>query len=544
MDVVLVGLSGSGKTSTARALAQRHGAQLVDLDEHVAQRAGSSVADVFAREGEAGFRQREADAIAGLGAPDASPRIARVIATGGGAVVAPRNRWRLYRGRRVVWLDGDPETILPRLRDSEARPLLAGPDPLAALKALGRERERFYAAGHRVDADGEPDHVLERVEEALAAAATPGTRLLGTQTPIGRLELSAGSGAAAVADALGRLEARRGAVVSEPVAWRLHGPWLSDASAAAGRPLDHVLVPRGERAKMIRAWERLVRDLAARRMERGDPIVALGGGALGDAAGFAAATYLRGVPLVQVPTTMLAQIDSAIGGKTGLDLPEGKNLVGAFHQPAAIVLDVALLGTLPSRERRAALGEAVKYALLGDEPLMALLERDGAALAERGSDALQSGALAEMVERCAWAKVEVVSADEREAAGRIVLNLGHSIGHAVEAAAGYRGITHGEAVAHGLRGALAVGEAVGVTPRDVRERAEALLDELGLATEPPPVDHDRVRGHLGADKKHAGGVLRWVLVGASGPVVRSDVPDTVVERGLEAALGGRPVVAR
>jgi 3-dehydroquinate synthetase len=544
MDVVLVGLSGSGKTSTARALARRHGAELVDLDEQVAQHAGSSVADVFAREGEARFRQREAEAIARLGAPDASPRVTRVVATGGGAVVAPRNRWRLYRGRRVVWLDGDPETLLPRLRDGEERPLLAGPDPLSALKALGRERERFYAAGQRVDADGDPNRVLERVEEALAGPAAPGTRLLATQTPIGRLELSAGSGAAAVADALGRLEARRGAVVSEPVAWRLHGSWLRDALAAAGRPLEHVLVPRGERAKMIRAWERLVRDLAARRMERGDPIVALGGGALGDAAGFAAATYLRGVPLVQVPTTMLAQIDSAIGGKTGLDLPEGKNLVGAFHQPAAIVLDVALLGTLPSRERRAALGEAVKYALLGDEPLMALLERDGPALAERGSDALESGALAEMVERCAWAKVEVVSADEREAAGRIVLNLGHSIGHAVEAAAGYRGITHGEAVAHGLRGALAVGEAVGVTPRDVRERAEALLDALGLATEPPPVEHGRVRGHLGADKKHAGGVLRWVLVGERGPVVRSDVPDTVVERGLEAALRGRPVAAR
>jgi 3-dehydroquinate synthetase/shikimate kinase len=544
MEVVLVGLSGSGKTSIARALAQRHGAELVDLDDSVGLTAGSSVADIFAREGETGFREREAVAIAALGAPDTSPRIRRIIATGGGAVVAPRNRWRLYRGRRVVWLDADPGMLLPRLRDGEERPLLAGPDPLAALKALGRERERFYAAGQRVDADGEPERVLERVEAALRARAPAGTPLLATQTAIGRMELSAGSGASAVADALGRLEARRAVVVSEPVAWRLHGPWLRDVLLAAGRPVDHVLVPRGERAKMIRAWERLVRDLAARRLERGDPIVALGGGALGDAAGFAAATYLRGVPLVQVPTTMLAQIDSAIGGKTGLDLPEGKNLVGAFHQPAAIVLDVALLGTLPSRERRAALGEAVKYALLGDEPLMALLERDGAVLAERGSDALESGALAEMVERCAWAKVQVVLADEREAAGRIVLNLGHSIGHAVEAAAGYRGIAHGEAVAHGLRGALAIGDAVGVTPRGVRARAEALLDALGLATEPPPVDHDRVRGHLGADKKHAGGVLRWVLVGENGPVVRSDVPDAVVERGLEAALRGRPVVAR
>ena len=166
-------------------------------------------------------------------------------------------------------------------------------------------------------------------------------------------------------------------------------------------------------------------------MRRDEPIVAIGGGALGDAAGFLAATYLRGVPIVHVPTTLVAQIDSSIGGKTGVDLPEGKNLVGAFHQPAAVVIDVAALRTLPERHRRAALGEAVKMGVLGDERLFELLETDGPAIARGDDAAFDSGAVAEVVERCAWAKVAVVLADEREhdaTGGRITLNLGHSLG--------------------------------------------------------------------------------------------------------------------
>jgi 3-dehydroquinate synthase len=246
------------------------------------------------------------------------------------------------------------------------------------------------------------------------------------------------------------------------------------------------------------------------------------------------------VPLIGVPTTLLAQVDAAIGGKTGLDLPEGKNLVGAFHQPSAMVLDIDLLATLPARQRRAALGEVVKYAALGDERLFALLEAEGPALASGDPSAVASGALAELVERCAWAKVEVVTADERESGPRVRLNLGHSLGHAIETATGFRGILHGEAVAHGLRGSVAVGRALGVTPAERGERIVGLLDRLGLAISPPQATAADVAAALGADKKVAGGRLRWVLPSADGVVVRDDVPDAAVQAGIAAALAGAP----
>ena len=268
--------------------------------------------------------------------------------------------------------------------------------------------------------------------------------------------------------------------------------------------------------------------------------MAIGGGALGDAVGFLAATWLRGVPFIQVPTTLVAQIDSAIGGKTGVDLAAGKNLVGAFHHPVAIIIDVAALRTLPERQIRAALAEAVKMAALGDERLFELLESHGTAIARSDSAAFESGAVAELVERAGWAKVEVVMADERErgtTGGRIALNLGHSLGHAVEAAAGFGGLLHGEAVAYGLRAATRIGVEVGVTPPERANRIGRLLDVLGLAREPLPYSLDTVMGHLATDKKHTGGRLRWVLPTADGIVVRDDVEAAVLEDAAAAMLG-------
>ena len=308
-----------------------------------------------------------------------------------------------------------------------------------------------------------------------------------------------------------------------------------------GREVVRILLPQGEDAKRLAVIETAARELAALRVERSEVLVAVGGGALGDAAGFLAAIYLRGVAFIHVPTTLVAQIDSSIGGKTGVDLPEGKNLVGAFHQPSAIVIDIDLLRTLPERQLRAALGEAVKMATLGDERLFELLETDGPAIARGDAAAFESGAVAELVERAGWAKVEVVVADERErgsAGGRITLNLGHSLGHAFEAAAGYGGLLHGEAVAYGLRAAIRIGVEVGVTPPDRAERIGRLLDRLELATEPLPYSLTAVLGHLATDKKHAAGRLRLVLPTASGVVVRDDIDRAIVERAAEALLVG------
>ena len=544
MDVILVGLPGSGKSVVGRRLAGRHGAAFIDLDERIETAAGRTIPELFAEQGETAFRAAERAAIAGLGPPDPGTAIARVVATGGGAVVDPRNRWALYRGRVAVWLDGRPEVLAQRLRRSpHVRPLIVGREPVAAVRDLAMKRQRYYAAAAvRINGVPEVRGVVEAVGTAVGADRPAGTRLLDADTRIGRYVLGEGIAAVAVADGLRRLGAERAILVSEPGAWEAAGQAIAAGLAADGWTVERVLLPQGEDAKRLAVVETAARELARLRVERNEPIVAIGGGALGDAAGFLAATYLRGIPFIQVPTTLVAQIDSAIGGKTGVDLPEGKNLVGAFHQPEAIVVDVAVLATLPERQRWAALGEAVKMAALGDERLFELLEADGEAIARGDRATVERGALAELVERAGWAKIEVVSADERErgaAAGRITLNLGHSLGHAVEAAGGFGDLLHGEAVAYGLRAACAIGLEIGLTPGDRSARIVGLLDRLGLGREPLPYPLATILGHLATDKKHAGGKLRWVIPTADGVEITTDVPADVVERAAAGLLAAR-----
>jgi 3-dehydroquinate synthetase/shikimate kinase len=545
MDVVLVGLPGSGKSVIGKRLAHRHGATFLDLDERIESEAGRSIPEIFAEDGEPAFRALERDAIAGLGPADSAVDVRRVIATGGGAVVDPRNRWALYRGRASVWLDGRPEVLAQRLRRSpHVRPLVSGRDPIGAIRDLAGRRERFYAAATlRQSGVREVHGVVEAIEERLPGVdgvAAAGTTLLRTATPIGRIVLGERILAGALAAELRLLNARRAILVSEPGAWAAVGERLAAALAELEWSVERVLLPQGEAAKTLAVVEAAAEELAALRVERAEPIVAVGGGALGDTAGFLAATYLRGIPFIQVPTTLVAQIDSAIGGKTGLDLPAGKNLVGAFHQPAAIVIDVDVLRTMPPRQLRAALGEAVKMAALGDERLFELLEAHASAIAAGDPSVFDSGAVAELVERAGWAKVEVVIADERERAasgGRIHLNLGHSVGHAVEAAAGYLDLLHGEAVAYGLRAAARIGMDAGVTPPERADRIGRLLDTLALGKEPLPYPQATILGHLGADKKHAAGKLRWVLPTATGVEVRDDIPPSMVESAVAGLLG-------
>lgn len=550
MDIVLVGLPGSGKSVVGKRLAHRHGASFIDLDERIERTDGRPIPTIFAEDGEAAFRTLERQAIADLGPANSDPEVRRIVATGGGAVVDPRNRWALYRNRLVVWLDSRPEVLAQRLRRSpHVRPLVTGRDPIGTLRDLAGRRERFYAAAAvQISGVTEVAGVVAAVETRLSAwnaAADGPTTLLRAATPIGRIVIGDGIAAVAVGKALDRLEARRAILVSEPGAWDAVGKDLADGLVAGGRPVTTIMLPQGESAKRLGVVETAASDLARLHVERNEPLVAIGGGALGDAAGFLAATYLRGIPIIHLPTTLVAQIDSSIGGKTAVDLPEGKNLVGAFHQPADIVIDIGALTSLPDRQRRAALGEAIKMAVLGDERLFELLELHGDAIAQGSAASVARGDVAEVVERCAWAKVEVVVADERERGprgGRITLNLGHSLGHAVEAAAGYEGLLHGEAVAYGLRAACRLGEAAGVTPPERSRRITTLLDALDLAREPLHYPIDTVLDHLAADKKHAGGRLRWVLPTADGVEVRADVPDALVveaARSLLAAASAR-----
>ncbi len=421
------------------------------------------------------------------------------------------------------------------------RPLVVGRDPIGAVRDLAAKRERFYAAADiRIAGVAEVPDVIKAIEARLAEdRSRDGTTLLRAETAIGRVVIGDGIAAAEIAGALRRLGARRAILVSEPGAWEAVGVAVATTLRVAGWTVETILLPQGEDAKRLAVVEGAARDLVRLRADRAEPLVAIGGGALGDAAGFLAATYLRGVPLIHVPTTLVAQIDSSIGGKTGVDLPEGKNLVGAFHLPETTIVDVAVLRSLPERHRRAALGEAVKMAALGDERLFELLESRGPAIAVGADDPDALGVVAELVERCAWAKVEVVLADEREhdpTGGRITLNLGHSVGHALEATAGYSRLLHGEAVAYGLRAACSIGRALEVTPADRADRIAALLDRLELGTAPLDYPLETVMAHLATDKKHAAGTLRWVLPTAEGVVVQTGVEAAVVEGAVTALL--------
>ena len=547
MDLVLVGLPGSGKSVVGRRVASRHGAAFVDLDERIEAEAGRSVAEIFAAEGEAGFRRRERAAVLALGPADSGAALARVISPGGGAIVDPRNRWSLFRGRAVAWLDVRPEVLAQRLRNSPTvRPLVQGPDALGRIRALAAARARFYGAATRINGVAEVGGVVSAVERVIAAGIPASTTLLRTRTAVGEVVVGEGIAADAIARTLRDLHGRRAVIVSEPGAWEAFGAGVAEALRADDWPVEVVMLPAGEAAKRISVIEDAARELARRRVERGDPLIAIGGGALGDPAGFLAAAYLRGVPWIQVPTTLVAQVDSSLGGKTGVDLPEGKNLLGAFHQPAAIVLDMAALRTLPERQTRSALGEIVKMAALGDEALFAMLEADGDAIARGEAWAFEGGAMAEAVERAGWAKVEVVSADEKEqgaTAGRIALNLGHTTAHALEQVDGYENLLHGEAVAYGLRAAVRIGQAMGVTPPERAARIEGLLDRLALGSVPLPYPLDAVVAATGTDKKNAGGRLRWVLPVADGYVVRDDVPADAVRAAVAAVLAGRPASA-
>jgi shikimate kinase/3-dehydroquinate synthase len=542
MDVVLVGLPGSGKTAIGRRLANRHGAAFVDLDERIEEVAGRRIPEIFAEDGEAAFRRLERDAVLALGPADPEPAIRRVIAPGGGAVVDPRNRWALYRGRVPIWLDVRPEVLAQRLRRSpNVRPLVQGGDPLGRVRQLAAARERFYGAARRLNGIAETSSVVDAAGRLAASGPSPTTTLLRAKTSIGELVVGEGVAADAVGVALRRLEARRAILVSEPGAWAAFGEGLAEALRADGWPVETVMLPAGEDAKRLAVIEDAARQLARLRAERREPLVAIGGGALGDPAGFLAATYLRGVPWIGVPTTLVAQVDSSIGGKTGVDLPEGKNLLGAFHHPASIILDIAALQSLPERQLRAALGEIAKMAALGDEALFATLETEGEAVAAGAAVAFETGVMAMIVERPAWAKVTIVTADEREqgvTGGRITLNLGHTVAHALEAVDGYANLLHGEAVAYGTRAAVRIGAAMGVTPADRAARIEGLLTRLGLGVAPLPYPADTVVEATATDKKHAGGRLRWVLPTADGVLVRDDVPDEMLAEAVRGVLAG------
>jgi 3-dehydroquinate synthase len=299
------------------------------------------------------------------------------------------------------------------------------------------------------------------------------------------------------------------------------------AGSLAGRGLQTVLlsVPAGEEAKSLQVYGTLLHTLATQEAHRDDLVVALGGGAVGDLAGFVASTYMRGVSFVQVPTTLTAQVDAAIGGKTAVDLPEGKNLVGTFFQPVAVLADVTTLATLPDRDYRSGLAEVAKYALTLDSELLAELEADPGPVLDRDPEALER-----LVARCVWAKARTAGADERDTGARLVLNYGHTLGHALERLESYGGRSHGEGVAIGMVFGARLAESQGVAEAGLAARTVRLLKSLGLDPGGALPPADRIVEAIRLDKKYRGGV-RFVLLRAVGrPEVITDVPEADVRQ--------------
>jgi len=459
---------GAGKSTVGAEAARFLGRPFVDLDRELERETGSRVHQLFAERGEAEFRELEED-IAVEALADPAPV---VVALGGGAVTSERIRESLADGAFTVWLRVDADEAWRRAAGPE-RPLARDEE---AFHALYAERTPLYEQA----ADAEAEDVDDVVLAAAAVHVESGA--------LARLgELVPGDGPVAL--------------VTDPRVAGIHG---ADAQLALRDRLASVHeLPHGEAAKTVAACESLWQDLA---LDRTGTIVALGGGCTTDAAGFAAAGYLRGIPWVPVPTTLVGQVDAAIGGKTGVNLPGGKNLVGAFHWPARTMLDPALLQTLPADERRAGLAEVVKTGLLAGEELWELPEP-------------------EQVRRCAAFKSAVCLRDPHDRGERAMLNLGHTFAHALEAAAGYEGLSHGNAVALGLLAALRLS---GLDTSAVEET---------LAPKPARVDSDRAWEALRRDKKVQGGRIRLVLLERPGvPVWPAERPEAKVRAALNGII--------
>jgi shikimate kinase / 3-dehydroquinate synthase len=507
----LVGMMGAGKSAVGAALARRLGRPFVDADREIEAEAGCPVAEIFAAEGEAGFRARERRALGRLAGRSA------VVALGGGAMAQPGAPARLRASGRVVWLRARPETLEQRVGEGEGRPLLAGLGAAARrarLAGLLAAREPDYAAADlAIDTDG---RAVEELAAELAGRLAEGGGLGDGERTV-RVELGERSYDVRLGwgnlPRLGELVvaatgASRALVVTVPPVGRRYGARALRSLREAGLRSARIEVPDGDRTKNLRQLGRLYEALLDAGADRATVVVALGGGMVGDLAGFAAATLLRGLPFVQVPTTLLAMIDSSVGGKTGVNLPRGKNLVGAFHQPRAVLVDAAALRSLPRRVLAAGMAEVIKHGAIRDPALFALLERE----LERVMDLTDEGLVLEVLERAVAVKARVVELDEREAGLRMLLNFGHTLGHAVETLSGYRSVLHGEAVSMGMVFASRLSERLGLAPEGTAERLEQLLRRAGLPTELPPLDRRAYLSALRVDKKKRDARIRFVVL--------------------------------
>ncbi len=523
-NIYLIGFMGSGKSTVGKLLAQALHREFVDLDEEIAQQAGCSIPHIFQREGEVGFRERESAALRQI-----AQRQNLVIALGGGAVVRDEN-WKLVQETGIsIYLKVSPELLHQRLESQVERPLLgASPQRLQKITEILHQRQaRYEQADLTICNEGTPHEAVTMIREQLREMAA-----------IVRVALKERSYdiwvEPGILKKLGSLYRRyhlgpKAAIITDEIVAGLYSDSVCQSLRAQGVEAVLCTIPPGEDQKSLQTAERLYTRLLEAGLDRHSVIIALGGGVIGDLGGFVASTFLRGIEYIQIPTTLLAQVDSSIGGKTAVNHPLGKNLIGTFYQPRLVLIDPTVLQTLPKRELWSGLAEVIKYGLIGDPALLQRLEADLEYCVKNPTE------LGAIIGRCCTMKAEIVSADERESGRRSILNFGHTIGHALEAASGYE-LRHGEAIAWGMIAAARLSHRkTGLSTAEL-DRIERLLQRVPK----PSLGGLRVQAVvelLRRDKKSRDGQVRFVLLQSIGkPVLCDAVSDSDVQETLQTLL--------
>lgn len=526
-NIALIGFSATGKSIVAKKVAVQLSWDSVDTDEEIVKLSGRTIPEIFG-DGEDKFRQFEREVL-----KQACCRGKVVISTGGGIILDPRNVELLHETCIVICLEAKVETIYHRLlqdvlysSNPVVRPLLVGKDPLERIKQLKDSRQSYYAIGDwTVHTDNlttdevshevlkgwrytSRSHGVEQIMKADAACIVEtssrhypiflGWGLLGK---LGEKMNQAGLSGNAI-------------IISDETVFSIYGDQSRKAMQNSGFSVDYCLVPPGEASKNIDEVVKIYDFLINQQMERNDVIVALGGGVVGDLAGFVAATYLRGVPWVQVPTSLVGMVDASIGGKVAIDHSQGKNLIGAFYQPCLVLADVQMLTSLPQREFASGWAEVIKHGLISDAEFFKILEDNAEKLI-----GLTPDITANVIARSACIKARIVAEDERDTGKRIILNYGHTVAHGLEAASHYKNFLHGEAVAIGMMAAAKLSQRLGLLPQNVVQRQQALLEKFNLPVNCSEISLDDVLAAMELDKKVRNKAIRWVLLEDIGKVV-------------------------
>lgn len=541
-NIFLVGLMGSGKTTVGRLLAKRLGLKFVDSDHEIESRTGATISWIFEIEGEESFRRREVETI-----KDLTGQTGVVLATGGGAVIHPENRKHLKSRGTVIYLRASVSNILQRTMHDKSRPLLQTENRRKKLEELSRQREPLYREVADIIVDTGRPNVHAMVQSIIAQLANyqkgnsskkrrkrPSNQVKKDivimkpshshlKVDLGERSYPIEIGTDLLRDV--RLLARtirgqRIVIITNTVVAPLYLDRLTHSLKEAGKDVSSLILPDGEKEKNWESLMKIFDFLMENKSDRKTTLVALGGGVIGDLTGYAAASFMRGVSFVQVPTTLLAEVDSSVGGKTGINHPLGKNMIGAFYQPEAVIADTTTLNTLHDRELVAGLAEVIKYGAIVDAAFFQWLEKNMEKLLARDSEAL-----AYAIRRSCEIKADIVRQDERESTGlRAILNFGHTFGHAIEAGLGYGEWLHGEAVGCGMVVAADLSCRMGWLDEESGKRIRGLVERAGLPIVAPALGMDRWIELMQVDKKNVGGEIQFVLLKALGDAVVTKVP--------------------